>query len=385
MKEREAATIKYTLRETNNILLFLAILGIIMAAVGGYGLALRFSKGLTFTNLTTNLPYGLYVVLYIFWIGCSAGGVSVSSLIDFLGKDEEYPTINRIALWSSWIALVIGLAFIALDLGRVESFYYIYLTYQPSSILWWESMFYLLYFAVLSAKVFLIYRGKVRKVLRALSIASIPIALIGVHAGTGAIFASISAIPYWYGPLLPVIFIVSALVSGSALVNWLSTFIAPHDEREFTKTLAKYFILPVLCLDAFLIFIEFAFPFYNGHTEHILIYKEILFGSRFYVFWSHIALGLVLPFVILIVKKLRDSLRWVSLASFLLFAVTFCVRWNIIIPPMKSHSELSHIGKVTYYVPTMMEWLSSLSVLGIFVFVFAIGGFVFFRKGQDKQ
>lgn len=382
MKEPEAMTVKYTFRGINNALLFITILGIIMAAIGGYSLVLRFSRGLTLTNLTTDWPYGLYVVLYIFWIGCSAGGVSVSSFLDFSGKAEECPTMDRIALWTSWMALTAGLILVALDLGHIERFFYIYLTFQPSSILWWEAILYLVYFAVLSAKIFLVYQGRAKSVIRALSIAGIPIALIGVHAGTGAIFASISAVPYWYGPLLPVIFIVSALVSGSALVNWLSTFIAPYNEREFTKTLAKYFILPALCLDAFLIFIEFGFPLYSGHPEHALIYREILFGTRFYVFWSYISFGMILPFVILTIKRLRDSLRWVSAASFLLFIMTLCVRWNVIVPPMKSHSEFSHVGEVTYYAPTIMEWLSSLSVVGIFVFIFAIGGFVFFRKGR---
>lgn len=366
--------------EKNPALPGLTFLGVAMIVIGWHSLTLRFASGLTPTNLTSNWPYGLYVVIYIFWIGCSAGGVSVSSLLDFFGIEKKYQVVNKIALWVSWVALTAGLLFVTLDLGHVERFFYIYLSFQPSSILWWESIFYLVYFVILTAKIILVYKDKAKSVARGLSIAGIPVALFGVHAGTGAIFASISTISYWHGPMLPIIFIVSALVSGSALVNWLSAFLAPREEREFTKTLAKYFILPMLCFDASLIFFEFVIPLYGGHPEHTLVYKEVLLGPKCYVFWAHIVFGIILPFIILTAGRLRNSVPWVSLASFLLFTMTFCVRWNIIVPPMKSHSEFSHIGEVTYYAPTAMEWLSSLGILGILVIIFAIGGFILFQK-----
>ena len=52
----------------------------------------------------------------------------------------------------------------------------------------------------------------------------IPTAL-GVHGGTGAIFAVVKAHPYWYSPLFPVVFIVSALVSGGGLILFLQTYV----------------------------------------------------------------------------------------------------------------------------------------------------------------
>jgi molybdopterin-containing oxidoreductase family membrane subunit len=45
-----------------------------------------------------------------------------------------------------------------------------------------------------------------------------------VHKGTGAIFAVVKARPYWYSPIVPVIFLVSALVSGAGLMTFLYAF-----------------------------------------------------------------------------------------------------------------------------------------------------------------
>lgn len=211
--------------------------GLRAAWYGGLGLVLlaalwafaqRVQGGLAVTNLSSYVPWGAWVAFYIYFVGLSAGAFLLSSLVYVFGM-EEFERLGRSALLMATVSMGVALAFIGLDLGRMDRALLPLVFGNWASPLAWEVRFYGLYIILLVAELVLALRpfrrplspnalAANRRWLKVLGIIGVPVAIFGVHGGTGTIFAVVKARPVWFGGLFPVIFVASALVSGTALL-----------------------------------------------------------------------------------------------------------------------------------------------------------------------
>ncbi len=137
-------------------LAYWALLGI-AAAVGLAALWLRVVNGMAVTNLTSLIPWGIWVAFYIYFIGLSAGSFLISTMIYVFGL-KRFEPIGRIALFSAFISLSTGLVFILIDLGHMERFWTVFFNRSSTSVLEWEIHFYNLYLAILLSELWLLMR-----------------------------------------------------------------------------------------------------------------------------------------------------------------------------------------------------------------------------------
>jgi Ni/Fe-hydrogenase subunit HybB-like protein len=339
----------------------------ILAALGLWAIYLRAVVGLRLTNLTSLVPWGLWVAFYIYFIGLSAGAFLVSTMIYVFGL-HRFEAIGRMALFTAFVALVTGLGFILLDLGHLERFWTVFINRSPTSVLEWEIHFYTLYAVILLSELWLLMRrdliragqeaglrGRLCRLLalrstdlsdvsaaadlrmvRILGTIGVPVA-IAVHGGTGAIFAVVKARPYWYTGLFPLIFLVSALASGSALLTFLTAFFARRkdaEHQEMTLALGKL-TAGFLALDLIFLMSEMLVGWYGGVPDHIATYRAMMFGPFWYVFWiGQLGLGALVPLILILNRRTGRSVAWVGMAGALIVAGILGVRLNIVIPPL---------------------------------------------------
>jgi len=337
----------------------------VVALVGLAAIALRVVQGMSVTNLTSLIPWGLWVAFYIYFIGLSAGSFLISTMIYVFGL-KRFEPIGRIALFSAFVALSTGLVFILLDLGHMERFWTVFFNRSSTSVLEWEIHFYNLYLAILLSELWLLMRrdlirrgaqpGLVGRVCRLLAFGSkdlsnesaekdmrmvkilgalgVPVA-IGVHGGTGAIFAVVKARPYWYTGLFPLIFIVSALASGGALLTFLYAYFGRKDEQHASLVAALgKMVGGFLALDLVFMGSELLVGFYGGIPDHVAVYRAMMFGPFWYVFWvGQLGLGALIPLTLIFNKRTGSVPGWVGAASALIVLGVVGVRLNIVIPP----------------------------------------------------
>ena len=389
----------------------------LLVVLGGVALYVRFSEGLRATNLGSLVGWGLWVGFYIYFIGLSAGSFLLSTLV-YVFNLKKFEPIGPLAVFQALVCLVIGLFFIFLDLGHPGRFWHTLAYPQWSSVLAWEIWFYNAYIVILVAELWLLMRcdladlaqrttGLRRLFYRAASlgfacpesvgrravchaqsmrwlkffgIIGIPCAL-GVHGGTGAIFAVVAARPYWYSPLFPVVFIVSALVSGGALLMCLKATRVRHvpDEVALIASLGKL-TAGFLIADLTLLFLEFLVGLYGQIPEHVAAYRLIAFGPFWWVFWIvQLALGAAVPLVLIFWRRTNRSLTWLAAAGFLIVVGIFGVRLNIVIPPLSippfhGYTEAYVSARLTtWYFPNWVEWLSSIGAVAAGALVFIVG------------
>lgn len=389
--------------------LVVSVLGL-LAAVGGGVLIYRFQSGIGSTALGSVTPWGLWVALYILFIGLSAGSFLLSTLI-FVFKMKSLEPIARLAILQAFICLVTGIAFISLDLGKISRFWHplVYPQFR-SSVLAYEIWLYGGYIAMLLVELWLLMRMDLahlairhdsrlyrllsfghqppaseaedkeirRSTTRWLTILGtlgIPLA-IGVHGGTGALFAVVKARPFWHTAIFPLVFIVSALASGGGLLLFLKSCLLPDEtaDKRLLPVLARL-TGAFLVFDLFLLGLELLVGFYGRIPEHLEVYHLMLFGPHWYVFWVlQLGVGATVP-LFLIFKPGEKTTGSYGLAGALIVLGIFGVRLNIVIPALSvpvlpgfEHS-LNSIRFTANYFPNWVEWGSSVGVIGLMTLV----------------
>jgi molybdopterin-containing oxidoreductase family membrane subunit len=380
----------------------------VLLLVGAYTTWLRIDRGMASTNLTSVTPWGAWVAFYIYFVGLSAGAFLVSTManvFDVSGMHE----IDRDALFAAIISMVVAMLFVWTDLGRMDRMYFPFLYRQLTSPLSWEVHAYVAYIGVLMTELYLSmridlarlatrlddWRGTLfgyltlgrtdtseaaqatdRKWLKRVGTLGIPLAIFFVHGGTGVLFAVAKARPYWNSGLFPVIFIVSAVVSGTALVTAVyvlrRTFLSDEElDLGLLERLAKLLAAFVL-VDFALTSIDALIAINSLHPTEIETWTMILTGQMSWSFWLvMVGLGWVVPLTLTSRKRWRRTPALMVLAGLSVVVGIVGVRFNIVVPPLvlPVMEQLPHGD----YFPTLVEWGTSVGMIAVGLLMYTIG------------
>lgn len=379
----------------------------VMLAAGGVAIFYRITDGLASTNLSSLMPWGAWIAFYIFFVGLSAGSFLLSTLIIVFGM-ERFEVVGRAALFTAIIAMIVALTFVLLDLGRMDRFLNAMIYWNLTSILAWEVHFYLLYIVLLVAELYLMIRtdlirlhqesvGWKKKLYGILTIGStdlspesrlndkkwmkilgyigIPLAIFGVHGGTGTLFAVVKARVYWNSALFPIIFVLSALVSGTALLTFIYIISQKvrklHVNIDVVKALAQLMAF-FLIIDLSLEFYEWGVSGYGLEHEHMAVLATMFAGKHAWSFWGfQMFLGAVLPLYLIFSKRTRESVTALAIASISIVLGIIGVRFNIVVPALiVPVIEGYPTGD---YFPSWVEWVSSVGVVAMGMMLYTIG------------
>ncbi|WP_411966013.1 NrfD/PsrC family molybdoenzyme membrane anchor subunit [Haloferax sp. YSMS24] len=383
---------------------FLAVL----LAVGGYAMWLRIDGGMASTNLTSVTPWGAWVAFYIYFVGLSAGAFLVSTLANVFEMDGMH-RIDRDALFAAIISMAVALLFVWTDLGRMDRMYFPFFWRQLTSALSWEVHAYVAYIAVLVTELYLSmridlarvaeqddgWRGRLcglltlgrrstdedahatdRKWLKRVGTLGIPLAIFLVHGGTGVLFAVAKARPYWNSGLFPIIFVISAVVSGTALVAMLYVLRTRLFDGESVDpgildrlgSLLAAFILTDVALTA----IDALIALVSLHPHEVETWHIVLFGEMSWSFWWFmVGFGWLFPLVVLSNRSWRRSPWPIAAAGLSVVVGIVAVRFNIVVPPqiLPVMDGLPHGS----YFPTVTEWLTSAGMVAVGLLLYTLG------------
>ncbi len=381
----------------------LYLVWLVVFGLGLWGVAERLVFGHRLATYGSYVVWGLWVAVYIYMSGLSAGAFLLSSLV-YVFRVERLERVGKLALFVALVALLGGLLAIWFDLGRMERFYRVYTSPNFQSMMAWMIWLYTAYFVVLLAAVYFALRPDLvrwsqdpgrgrgqrsvgrwltlgrssldpevlerdRRALQVLATVGVPLA-VAFSGGVGALFATVSAKLYWHQSIVPILFLTGALVSGGGLLTAVVAFAWPHrdaEHRELVALLGRILLLLVVGY-VLLEWAEFSIPLWYGTSREGHLVQLALFGPYWWVFWIlHVGLGTVLPVLLLVLRpKNPTAVGWAGL----LVAATFVsVRLNVVIPaqvePALRGLEQAFTGPrlVFHYFPSTHEWLVASFVL----------------------
>jgi molybdopterin-containing oxidoreductase family membrane subunit len=357
---------------------------LILFAVAGAGLLatyLFYMKGLHLTGMSNRVPWGISIVMAVYYIGLSAGSLVLSAMSALFGK-KEFKPFARIAALLAMLLLVGALLSIILDWGRPDRVFVPFIHFNFASMFSINGILYSLYIVICFVYLLAMFAEKEKWVGRIALIAVIW--AIGVHSGTGAIFGFVPRELY-SSPLLPPSFIASALSSGTALMIIVLHLLfrytgRPFDEqyvRELSKLLG-IFIIAVL----YFLFIENAFRAYVAASREAEWFF-LLGGSHSTVFWlGLIGAGILVPAVILFSSATRNSIVMINIAAVLHVVGVLCERYIVVVPgqthaadilPNMQVESVALDGAMVGYSISFLEAVQALGIAAMVAIAFVLG------------
>ena len=325
--------------------------------LGLFGVYQRLTNGHMLAGYGSYVVWGLWVAAYAYFVGLSAGSFLFAALVNVLDVKVLKP-MTRAALWTSFVSIGVAMLAVLLDLGHMERAFRVFTSANFSSMMTWMTWLYTAFGILLALTAWFMYKQNDAMV-KALLMVGIPIA-IAFPGGGGALFATLSAKPYWHQPLYPVFFVVGALLSGGAIMAALAALLWP--KRTELLQLMGRIVLGLITLDLVLEWAEFSIPMWYGVNPEKHVLMEVLTGQYWWVFWVvHIFLGCAVPIFLLLRKP--SSPAYVGTAGLLAVVTFLAVRLNIVIPGQIT-PELEGLEKAFTdarlsftYAPTTHEWL----------------------------
>jgi Ni/Fe-hydrogenase subunit HybB-like protein len=315
--------------------------------------------------------WAILIVVYPYLTGIVAGAFILASLVKVFNVVEVQP-IYRLALLTALSFMLVAGMPLQLHLGHPERALEIFLTPQPTSAMAMFGFVYLWYLlGILLIEIWFEYRhqlilmaqksrGLMKALYGALSLyskdvspealafdkkASKIVTIVGIpsafllHGYVGFIFGSVKANPWWGSVLMPIVFLMSAIVSGIAMVMFLYILLGVmRSGRLDMRCLDKIglFLLVAIIVDFALEALDYIHRLYQSE-ESIGILGELvsarLFTSLVVV---QVLLGMLLPLLILVLvrsvrfgEEMRKLLYFTS--SLLILLGIFSMRWNVVI------------------------------------------------------
>jgi dimethyl sulfoxide reductase membrane subunit len=366
----------------------------ILMLVGFAAWIFQLNVGLKSTGMSNPISWGLYIITFAFLVGLSAGGLIVSSLAYIL-KNDRLESIAPLGVIVAVACVVGAMAIIIPDVGHPEKVINILFSGNLASPLMWDIFILLAYLAIGLIEVWLLFGKRwkqvepesKRRVIRGMAFFVLPVAIL-VHSITAWIFGLQVGRPFWFTGLMAPIFISSALVSGLGLLLLVMLAVRrsaklPAEHFTFLGSLLAVFI----ALDFFLLFSELMTISYARGVEAFGVVEDLLIGPYASFFWTEILLGMVAPFLLLVIPATRRSMTWIGLASFLAMGGVFLKRLNIILPSFQ-RLNIDYIPGVSLgryagfvnpftnqpaYFPTWVEVAITVGVLAGVLFLITVG------------
>jgi Ni/Fe-hydrogenase subunit HybB-like protein len=366
--------------------------------------------GYAFPN-DVHILWGLMIVLYPFITGLVAGSFVVSALYHVFDK-QEFKPVGRFSLVLSFCFLCFASLPLLNHLGHPERALNIMVTPNLQSAMAGFGFFYSTYFLIVILEMWFVFRQDIiriasesrglkrfffalialgtyntsekalqydKKITKVLATIGIPSACI-LHGYVGFLFGALKSNPWWSTPLMPIIFLFSAMVSGIALTIVLYMIIMALKRmkvsRECMTGLCRWlwtFLILTFTLECLEI-ITLAYE----RSESWLVIKPLLVSHlTFSYFVLQTGLGAVLPLIFLglivgMNKQMTDKLQntIATISAILLLVQVMAMRWNVIIGGQLFSKSLR--GFRLEYQPGFFEKEGILPALVIFILPFVL-------------
>jgi Ni/Fe-hydrogenase subunit HybB-like protein len=357
-----------------------------LALLGSLAILTALVQGHHAMGTTSEMPWGVLIASYIFFVATTSGLCLVGSLGHVFGF-ERFEPIAKKATFLSLVLLLIGYSILLSELERPLRLVWTMLSPNPRSPIWWMGTLYGLYTVVLLVELYFQLAGDHRRG-RIAGIVGI-VAAIAAQSNLGAVLGLARARPAWYGPFLPVYFIALALMCGAALLIlavWLEDFFTNDGHlrsrhRPLMDSLRGLLALFVGVV-GFFTFWRVLAGASGGHAHQHAVAMVSLSGPMFVSFWlGEVFLGLVVPLVLLLGVARHKTKALALAAGFSIFGL-FIMRYNLIVSGqmLSLKSPAGREGELNWYAPAfkgtaagLLSYTPSIVEIGVVLGALAMG------------
>jgi Ni/Fe-hydrogenase subunit HybB-like protein len=348
------------------------VIATILILAGIVAAIARFQLGLgATTNLTDEFPWGLWIGFDFLGIGLAASGFTLVAAVNIFHA-KAYEPIVRPAILTAFIGYLLVVLVLIIDLGRPDHFWHPLVMWNPHSVMCEISWCLMLYTSVLSLEFapIILEKFNIHKPIKWIHSISLPLMILGVLLSTlhQSSFGSLYLIvpnrlhALWYSPLLPVLFFISCIASGIAMVILESLLLSRNGPALLPPVLRANLAKIIAVVLGLYLVVRLQDLLTRG------IGHELITPSYYSLaFYAEILLGFVIPLGLLLFAKVRNSRRGLYGACMLVLGGFAANRMNTAVTGLEQWPSQT-------YFPSLMEVLIMLGIaaLGFCAFSFIV-------------
>ena len=386
------------IRMNKSFILWMGVLGVSLV-VCLYAYTLQLRDGLGVAGIRDYISWGMYISNFVFFVATSLIGMLISAVLGLSGVKWAAPLARIAEIIALAFAAVAGLVIVS-DMGRPDRLLYVIIHGRIQSPIVWDITVVSVYVIVSALLLYLPlipdlkicydkldktpgFARNIYKVLslnwngspeqvkimksstRALSIFIIPVAL-AIHTVTSWLFANTSRAG-WDSTIFGPYFVTGAFVCGCAAVIIAMYFYRVNYKLKDYITDLHFDNMGKLLVLVSLVYLyfnlnEYMVPGYKMKKFEAIHIHELFTGAHAFLFWSTQLLGLVIPIILLLFKKMRKPFPMLIIGIFVLVGAWF--KRYIIVVPTQEHPFLP-IQNVPMnfkvYTPTLIEILITIA------------------------
>ncbi len=304
------------------------------------------------------------IAIYLYLAGMGAGSFVIGTLINWMGvkwNSAFLPSIDLFGyplnfsslpiLWGP-IMVAIGAPFLILDLGIKWRFMYACLNPRTS---WVARGFIILSIFIIFGLVLLIksvlhfgWLHQESTLWRIPEIIAFAFAL-GTALYTGILLKATKSIPLWNTSLLPLLFLVSALSTGSMaiILSTLGTGFFPHDAQALKVLMYAVQILVVIEGIVLYLYLSGRYRVSKQGKDSV---RLLIHGDKKFIFWGvDVLVGLVLPFILVSIAVFSHGNVFLIFSSGLtLLCGGFSLRLGVLQTGIKDQIPMHRLMEIQY-------------------------------------
>ena len=349
-------------------LVFLALM-----VAGFCATIVRFTRGLgAATNLSDQFPWGIWISFDVLCgVMLAAGGFTLTAAVHILNIKRLHDIV-RPTILTAFLGYLLVCVALMYDLGKPYNIWHPLVMRNPHSVMFEVAYCVMLYTIVLALEFspIVLEKFNLKKPLKVIRAVLVPLVVCGVILSTlhqsslGSLYLIIpeKLHPFWYSPLLPVFFFLSAIAVGLAMTIFESTLSAKHFGRQLELPILQELgrvLVVVLGVYAILRLEDL------GHRGALKLALQP--GREMYLFWLEIALSLILPLILLLQPKVRMSpigLYWAAVLVVLGFITN---RMNVSITGFEASAGVHYFPKWTELAVTGAIIAAGFALFGLAV------------------
>ncbi len=329
-------------------LVFLALM-----AAGSYATVLRFTRGLgASTNLSDQFPWGLWIGFDVLCgVMLAAGGFTLTAAVHIFNIKRLEPIVRPTVL-TAFLGYVLVCVALMYDLGRPYRIWHPLVMRNPHSVMFEVAYCVMLYTSVLALEFapIVLERFNLQKPLKIIRGALIPLVIGGIILSTlhqsslGSLYLIMpeKLHPFWYTPLLPVFFFLSAIAVGLAMTIFESSMSSKHFGRQLELPILQELGRVLLVVLAVIAILRFEDLLHRGVLRML-----IRPGYEMYLLWIELMLSLIVPLILLSRRSVRRSVGGLYVSSVLVVLGFITNRLNVSITGMETAAGLHYVPKWT--------------------------------------
>jgi len=342
---------------------------------------MRYAFGIgAISDLSYSYPWGFWISFDLFTgVVISSGGFLMAGTVYILGI-EEFKPLLRPSILTAFLGYIMVAVALLVDLGQPLRIWYMMIHWNHTSVLLEIGICVMSYLTVLAIEFApVVFEGfKLNKWAHLIHKFIMPFVILGVvlstlhqsSLGSLLLIQPTKLHPLWWTPILPIMFFISAIAVGLAMIIFESSLSSRYFQRgleiHVLDKLAR--ALPiVLIIYSLLKFGELAFA---GDLRYLFTS-----GTLSVLFWAEILIGVFTPILWFSIKKNRTSpaalLTGAIITLLGMILNRFNVSWLAVRHPDPMFYLPTFMGNVNYF-PTLPEVAVSIGIFSAGILAFGL-------------